>query len=262
MQIGLCASIENADRAIAIGYDYVVLSGTEVSALSESDFKALSERVHDERIKVLAFNGLCPADIDMVGEHYSADAARAYMTKLIDRGAALGIKNIGVGAPNSRRIPVGYDRQLAFRHAKEFMKISAELAAVQGMMLSVEALTEKYCNFINTLEESLIMADELKSDNVKLIIDFFHMRADGARPQDAAAYMKYAGDVHISGIDESTARPGRPFLTERDADWLREIVAVLRATDYDKTISIEPDAVTEGFEAQAAETLRVLREIF
>lgn len=118
MQIGLCTSIENADRAIAIGYDYVVLSGAEVSALSQSNFKAISEQMHEEHIKVLAFKGLCPTAIDMVREHYSGDAAREYMVKLFDSSAALRVKNIGVGAPNSCRIPVGHDKQLAFRQAK------------------------------------------------------------------------------------------------------------------------------------------------
>ncbi len=262
MQIGLCTSIENAEIAITLGYDYVVLSGTEVTALSESEFKDLCEHIHREHIRVLAFNGLCPADIDMVGERYSPQAAREYMTRLTDRGAALGVVNVGVGAPNSRIIPAGYDRQLAFNHALGFMQIGAELAAARGMMLSVEALTEKYCNFINTLEESRVMAEALERDNVGLIIDFFHMRADGIKPQAAADYMKYAGDVHISGIDESSDRPKRPFLTEHDAAWLRDIAKVLHDAGYDRTISIEPDLVTDGFEEQATETLRVLREIF
>lgn len=263
MQIGLCTSIDNADKAIAIGYDYVVLSGTEVSALSDNTFKEFAIHVHNKHIKVLAFNGLCPVEIDMAGDRYQTEAVVSYMTRLIKRGAALGVKNVGVGAPNSRILPSGYDRALAWRHARQFLSIGAEIAATYGMMLSIEELTRKYCNCINTLEESRIMAAELGYDNIRLIIDFFHMRADGAEPEEALSYLRYAGDVHISGIDESTGRPSRPFLNVNDADCLKDIAGVLHNAGYDGTISVEPDPVSdELFVKQAAETLKVMRDIF
>lgn len=263
MQIGLCTSIENADRAIAIGYDYVVLSGTEISALSEDAFMELNEHVHQEHIKILAFNGLCPAEIDMVGDGYSKEASLSYMNRLIRRGATLGVKNIGVGAPNSRLVRFGYDRALAWKHARDFISMSAELAALHGMIVSVEELTRKYCSFINTLEESRIMAAELGKDNVRLIIDFFHMRADGIKPEEALSYLCNAGDVHVSGIDESTPRPGRPYLTRYDEDWLNCISMVLKKAGYDKTISVEPDPVTDDcFVEKASATLKLMRDVF
>ncbi len=262
MRLGLCTSIANAAKVIDIGYDYVVLSGSEVSALSDAAFAALEDEVKSKGIKVEAFNGLCPKSVDIAGTEYSAEIAARYLSRLAAMGARLGVKNLGIGAPKSRCIPKGFDRRQAWANGREFMSIAADEAAKYGMVASIEELTYKYCNFINTLEESLVMSDEINKENVPIIIDFFHMEADGMEAEAAIDYIRYAYDIHISGIAASNGNVVRPYVDDSDRNRLGKIAAVLREGGYDKTVTLEPDAIAEGFEEKASIALRIMREAF
>ena len=262
MRLGLCTSVANTAKAIDIGYDYVVLSGSEVSALSDAAFAALENEVESKGIKVEAFNGLCPQSVDIAGTEYSAEIAARYLSRLAARGARLGVKNLGIGAPKSRCIPKGFDRRQAWSNGREFISIAADEAAKYGMVASIEELTYKYCNFINTLEESLVMSDEVNKENVPIIIDFFHLEADGTEAETAGDYVRYAYDIHISGIDTVNGNVIRPYVDNSDKERLEKVAKVLRKAGYNKTITLEPDAAGEHFEEKAEKALKVMREVF
>ena len=262
MKLGICTSIANIEKAIDIGFDYVVLSGTEVSSLNADQFIDLTDIVLKRNIDVSAFNGLCPSNIDIAGPNYSNEKARDYIRKLAERGKELGVRSLGIGAPNSRKIPKGFDRKKAWDNGRKFIEIAAEETSKYGMTVSIEELTFKYCNFINTLEESRLMSTELEDYNIPIIIDFFHLEADGHEPEYAEDYIKYAYDVHVSGIDKTEGVPRRPFLNERDYDRLTKIADVLRENNYNKTVTLEPDPVDYGFEEKAIESLKQLRRVF
>ena len=263
MKLGLCTDIGHMEKAIDLGYDYVILSGKEISALDDRAFQKLEEKIREKQIPVLAFNGLCPAGIDIAGPDYSRDRSETYMKKLIRRGAILGVQNIGVGAPGSRVVPQGYDRSQSWKQCEEFIRISAAEAQKYDIRISVEELTEKYCNFINTLEESRLMQKDCAFPNIGIIVDFFHMEADGKEPEEAAEYIDHRlYDVHISGIDNSKKRPGRPFVEKSDLKKLKRIAKTLKRGGYDRTVSLEPDSAGEDFEKKAAEALNVMKKAF
>ena len=261
MELGLCTSVKNMKKAIDIGYDYIVLSGSEVSALDERSFNLLEDEANRFGIKIKAFNGLCPKEIDMVGPRYSDKLARRYMSKLAERGARLGIRNFGIGAPNSRQVPKGYDRKLAWINGKNFITIVSEECEKYGMIASIESLTYQYCNFINTLEESLVMSSEIDRENIQLIIDFFHIEANGMPLEFASEYIRYASDIHISGTAYNGQIITRPFVNENYAANLRKIALILQDAEYNGTITLEPDAVFDEFEDNAKKALMVMREI-
>ena len=262
MKLGLCTSVNNIEVALEIGFDYVVLSGTEVTSLEEKEYRKLEELVIMRELPILAFNGLCPPSIDIAGPKFSENASRKYIEKLVKRGAGIGIKNIGIGAPKSRRIPAGYSHKEAWNQIRSFCIFLSEECQKYGVKASIEELTYKYCNCVNTLEESRLMMDAVNMENFGLIIDFFHTEADGY-PSDAAGdYIQYAYDIHISGID-SEAVPGRPFVGMKDRNRLEAIANVLEKHGYDRTVTLEPDSVTEGeFCQKAEEALRIMQKTF
>lgn len=261
MKLGLCTGVKNIESAIELGYDYVVLSGTEISAMSEAEFAGLEEKIITCEIPVFAFNGLCPPTVDIAGPDYSYEISKVYAEKLIKRGSRLGIRNIGIGSPKSRIIPAGYSRKDAWNNARCFISTVADEAESCGMLAAVEELTYKYCNCINTLEESRLMMEAVNKDNVGIIIDFFHMEADGYPAEAAADYIKYAYDIHISGIDKDRV-PGRPFVGMNDLAKLQTIARLLAAHGYNKTVTLEPDPCEGNFREKAGEALQAMQAAF
>ncbi len=262
MKLGLCTFLKDLDAAAGLGYDYLVLSGSEVASLDEEAFTALAQKVDREKLNVTAFNAICPPKIDICGPAYSETLAGDYMRMLSARGARLGVKTFGIGAPRSRMLPEGFLRQNAWENGRDFISMSTDIANEYGIEISMEALAPSYCDFINTLEESRRIMENIHSDQGTIIIDFFHMEAAGAAPEEAAGYLPFARDIHISGIDNSTSRPGRPFLSEADRDRLNSIARVLKQGGYNRTVALEPDSVSAGFVEKACTSLQIMREVF
>ena len=73
-----------------------------------------------------------------MGEGFDAEAARLYAEGLCTRAAALGVRMIGVGAPDARRMSPGFDYRQADAQCRTFLKVTA---GYKGTM-SIEAPAE------------------------------------------------------------------------------------------------------------------------
>ena len=98
----------------------------------------------------------------MSGPGQNLDEARAYARKLAAYASELSVDQVGIGAPGSRRLPEGYDRALANRQMKEFLRYTADEFAAYDIYVSLEAVGECYCNYINRLEEAKDMVETVK----------------------------------------------------------------------------------------------------
>lgn len=58
----------------------------------------------------------------IVGEGFDAEATRLYAEGLCTRAAALGVRMIGVGAPDARRLSPGFDDRPADAQCRTFLK--------------------------------------------------------------------------------------------------------------------------------------------
>ncbi|MBR5467896.1 MAG: hypothetical protein IKU80_01560, partial [Firmicutes bacterium] len=114
MKIGLCTPTRNIEKVKDMGYDYIEVAGNEIAAMSDEEFDAFVAKKEELDFPVAGFNSYCNQNTPIVGDNFSEDAARAYAQKMTARGAKLGIKNIGVGAPMARKLQEGYDMDKAF----------------------------------------------------------------------------------------------------------------------------------------------------
>ena len=105
MKIGCCAVTEDLLLVQGQGYDYIELAASQLMTLTEKDFQAFLEQYRETGFPCRGFNSLCGAELPLVGPKQDLDALRTYMKALCRRGAALGIRNIGVGAPGARNPP-------------------------------------------------------------------------------------------------------------------------------------------------------------
>ena len=95
--------------------------------------------------------------------------------------------------------------------------------------------------------------------NLKMIVDFYHMKANKEDFAKAEKYMPYVLDVHISGLAENYKRP---FADEIPLDELNQISNILKKASYSYGVALEPDDVENGFSEKARASFDIMNEIF
>lgn len=237
MRFGLCIdSVEAVEAVKGMGYDAYEFSGSVLAAMPEERFSALRAETERLSFPCMGINALSSGDPAFVGPDYSLDRARRYIRALLPRAAALGAKNIGVGAPKARRFPEGFPRERALAQLKEFLGMSANEADGFGMSVLIEPLRPELCNTVNTVGEALKLEEELEQGNIHLVFDFYHVHAAGEPAVERFEEVKgHVAHVHLS-TDEPGLYRGYPLDDVEYGPLLRAI----RGAGYDGTVSIEP----------------------
>lgn len=117
----------------------------------------------------------------------------------------------------------------------------AQFAAQCGVVLPIEPINRYETDFINTLAEAIEFIDQVGQENVRLLIDTFHMNIEERTLvhaiRAAGKYIKY---VHFA--DSNRWAPGCGHLN------FQEVVRVLQEIGYEGFISAEilprPDDTT------------------
>ena len=255
MLLGCCAPVEFSGDVARFGFDFIELPGKQLHAQTAEEFLGTERTLSAAGLRCLALNAYCPPEIVIAGAGFRLENATAYARSLARRASALGVENIGIGSPASRNLPEGYDRALAWSQAVDFVKTTAEEFAKLGITVCVEAVGRCYCNFINTLDEAIALANAVKLENCKIVADFYNMEHVGEADIDLAGYLPMIGHAHISDDDESPQR--RYFLKPQKAALHKLRLGYLYRLGYDHKISLEIDVPPD--ECLCAESLDIMR---
>ena len=256
MKIGCSASIPEISLVHAMGFDFVELRGRDVAALSKAEMDALEAQISRLALPCLSLNAYCPPDIKIAGPGFDLQRSRLYADALAERASRIGVKVIGIGSPLSRRLPDGFDRQLAWEQAVAFTRETAEAFAKYGVRTGFEPLGYCYCNFVNHVDEAVKLADTLKSCGVGLTLDFYNMERSQEDMMPLAVCAPHILHVHVSDDLEGNPQK-RAFLRQDKLEIHRERIHRLMATGYDGTVSLEVDIPIND---AAAENLAFLRK--
>lgn len=253
MQFGLCIDdVDVVETVKDLGFDGYEFSGTALAALPEERFSALRAVTERLGFPCVGINALSSGDPAFVGPGCSLDRARQYMGIVLSRAAALGAKNVGVGAPKARSFPEGFPRERALAQLKEFLGMSADEAARFGMSILIEPLRPELCNTVNTVGEALELEGELKRENIHLVFDFYHVSAAGEPAAERFQEVKgHVAHVHLS-TDEPGLYRGYPL---DDAEY-RPLLRAIREAGYDGTVSIEPSRFVAGEARRSVQMLK------
>ena len=124
-------------------------------------------------------------------------------------------------------MPEGADPQ----QGEDFLSRIAWMAAQRQVVIGLEANPPIYnTNYINTTADAFAMAKKLDSPGLGVTLDVGTMIANGERPNDFAADMKYVSHVHIS-------EPGLAPIEKRALH--RELALLLGALNYQGYVSVE-----------------------
>lgn len=252
IQIGLCAPMERAEQARAMGFDYLELGLSWLSGLSEAEFDAAREKLLEIGIETPTFNLFCPATLRITGE-VDMEALRTYTSRAMARAAALGGRVLVFGSGASRNVPEWMAKEVGMAQIADFLRMADAMAEPYGLQIAIEPLRRAETNVLNTVSEAASLARALRLPRVGVLGDIFHM-VDGGEPITA---LQDAGDLllHVH-IAEPTRRA---YPAEGDGYDYAALFDALKSAGYAGRVSIEGTA--DNFERDAPEAIRLLKRL-
>ena len=254
MQFGICVPIEQSAIVKAIGFDYV----------EEVVGRFLQGDVPDERwtgatraaqavLPLPAANALVPGTLKITGPDVQPEKLRAYMERIIDRSARVGIKTLVFGSGVARAVPDGFDRKEARRQILDFLRMALPYCARFGITLVCEPLNRGECNIINSVAEAMEYVWQIDHPNFQCLVDSYHLWLENEPLENVRDAMPWVRHVHLSDVEGR--RP--PGLSGKN-DY-RPLFSELKRGKYDGAMSIETINYAPLLD-EAAESLAFLKK--
>ncbi|HSW44839.1 MAG TPA: sugar phosphate isomerase/epimerase family protein [Phycisphaerae bacterium] len=166
--------------------------------------------------------------------------AADYLKHLADFCGDLGGKVMIFGSPKQRHIEPPTTYADAWARAGEVFSAAADTLAARGVTLCIEALAPAETNFIQTLDESTKLADEIGHPNIDVMID---CKAMSSMPDGVVGTIRRFGKraKHFHANEAGGKGVGMPIGPgEPPAIDFAAVMKALVETGYDRWVSVEP----------------------
>ena len=182
VQIGVCAAPGDLDKADRFGFDYLEPPAAAIAAMNDADFQAFKARVFASRLRCPSFNSFIRT-LRVVGEDIQHQELQAYLSLCLSRCRELGAEVVVWGSAGSRNVPEGFSRERAWSQIKEFLRLAGDAARPYQCVIAIEALRHQESNIINTSAEAFRLVHEVNHPNVRMIVDYYHLRVENEDPE-------------------------------------------------------------------------------
>jgi sugar phosphate isomerase/epimerase len=170
--------------AAKYGFDYVEPGAAEIAAMSKDQFREFSDTVLASPLRCHAFNSLIRRpDLKVVGPEVPTSTLKEYLEGCLPRCRRLGASIVVWGSAGSRNVPEGFSREQARDQIAAFLKMAGEIARRSHVIVAIEPLRHQESNILNTGAEALEMVRRVKHPNIRMIIDYFHLREGNEDPR-------------------------------------------------------------------------------
>lgn len=249
VEVGVCAKSANLEKVVQYGFDYIEPAVEEIAAMDDAAFDAFKSRVLASPIRCECFNNFLR--LRVVGDHVDQQAVRAYLESSLPRCQALGASVVVWGSSGSRNVHSGFSRDRARQQIKDFLRLAGDTAKPLGIVIAIEPLRKKESNILNTGAETLKMVREINHPNVKMIIDYYHLREENEDPEIVWKARKEIVHFHFAN-PKGRVWPKDP---NEDPEYGR-FFALVKKIRFHGGISIEARG---SFERDAAASLAFFR---
>ena len=252
IQLGVCEPTASFPTAVKFGFDYFEPEAVEVAAMPPERFEAFKAQVEASPIRCHAFRSFIRRGV-LVGPNPSPDLDQ-YLVTTTARCAALGAKVIVFGSGGARNIPEGFPRAKAWDQLCAFLRKAGDIAKPHNITIAIEHLRRAETNVVNKVAEAAQLADDTAHPNVRIVVDYFHLRHENDTPDVLYKAQKHIVHLHM-------ANPaGRVWPTRTDSDpYYKRFFEVVREIGYRGGISIE--APNGKMVNDAPESLRFFGEM-
>jgi len=182
VKVGVCT--RDLAGAAKYGFDYVEPAASEIAAMSKDQFREFSDTVLASQLRCHAFNSFIRRpDLKVVGPEVPTSALKEYLEGCLPRCRRLGASIVVWGSAGSRNVPEGFSREQARDQIAAFLKMAGEVARRSHVIVAIEPLRRQESNILNTGAEALEMVRRVKHPNIRMIIDYFHLREENEDPR-------------------------------------------------------------------------------
>jgi len=252
LKLGVCTN--DVAGAVKYGFDYIEPSAADIAAMSEDKFREYADQVLSSPIRCEAFNSFIRRpELVVLGNEVPTAALNDYMEACLMRCRKLGASIVVWGSAGSRKVPDGFSRERARQQIAEFLRMAGDIAGRYEIVIAIEPLRQQESNILNSGEESLEMVRMVKHPNVRMIIDYYHMREENENPRIVETAKNEIVHLHF-------ANPaGRiwPRDPGEDRDY-ESFFRYLKNVGYTGRISIEGQG---SFEADAVRSLAFFKQV-
>jgi len=233
VKIGVCT--RDVASAAQYGFDYIEPGAAEIAAMSEDQFREFSETVLASPIRCHAFNSFIRrTDLKVVGPAVSTSALEEYLENCLSRCRRLGASIVVWGSAGSRNVPEGFSREQARNQIAGFLAMAGNAARRFDIIAAIEPLRRQESNILNTGAEALEMVRRVKHPNVRMIIDYYHLREENEDPRIIEIGKREIVHLHFANPH------GRVWPRDRvEDDHYSAFFGYLKKTRYSGGISIE-----------------------
>lgn len=182
IEIGVCKGSADLDKAVQYGFDYLEPSVAEIAEMDETKFRDFKTRVLASPLRCACLNGFV-RKLRVVGDGVREGELRAFVESSLERCRQLGATIVVWGSSGSRNVPEGFSRERAWDQIKTFLRMTGEIARTKGIVIAIEPLRKQESNILNTGAEALRLAREVDHPNVRMIIDYYHLRVENEDPE-------------------------------------------------------------------------------
>jgi sugar phosphate isomerase/epimerase len=254
MRFGICAPVEMAGVLRDGGADFVEenVQNFLQGQVPDSQWTG-GERAGESALPILVANCLLPGTLKIVGPDVDFAKIRAYIGTVMRRAAVVGMKILVFGSAGARNVPEGFDRGRAGEQILEFVRMAAEAAAANGIVLVAEPLSRDESNIIHTIAEAMELVRKINHPNFQCLLDSFHFWVNGDRLEDLAASVGQIRHVHVAD------REGRVASGESGKSDYRPLFRILKKGGYDGGISVESPGWNNYEAADAARVIQFLK---
>jgi len=230
------------DYAAQLGYDGVELApftlGETASEITAAERKRIRAAADNAGIEIVGLHWLLVKPAGLYINHPDGnvrEATRNYLKELIDLCGDLGGKVLVHGSPQQRNLKDEWDPTATWQHARETFQICAEAAQSRGVYYCLEALTTADTNFINTIDEALLMVNEVDHPNFQTMLDCrsIHASTKSELPRVLKAALATGKLKHVHLNDPNGRGPGFGDLQ------FAPLLKILHEADYQGYVSVE-----------------------
>ncbi len=253
-------------RAAAIGYAGVEIApftlARDVRGITAARRREIARAAADAGVEIVGLHWLfvSPEGLHLTTPDPSVRQQSAeYLKALVHFCGDLGGHVMVFGSPKQRSLVPPTTRDQAWERAREVFAACGHACRERGVTLTIEALTPKETDFINTLDESARMADEISHPNIDVMIDLKAMSAmpDGivgtTRRFGARARHVHANQPSGKGVGMPPAEGDPP------PPDLPAVLGTLLECGYRGWVSCEPFDYNPDPDTVAREGIKALR---
>ena len=200
-QFGINAPMGKASAVAAEGADFLLrgVNNFLMPDEPEAEFEKQLRLLEQSPIPVLSCNGFLRGDaLRSVGPAAKTENVLRFAKATFQRAKRAGVKRIIFGSAGSRRLPEGWSKAQTDEQFIALLEKMGELAEAEGIIVAVENLQAKECNYLTRIGEVGEIVAEVNHPNIRVLADLYHGSVMQDPPGDLLKYTHLVDTVEIA----------------------------------------------------------------